>query len=151
MNINKTPSRRRYAGFWIRFAASMVDSLLALVIILPILKLVYGPEYFTTPGFIKGPLDIALNYLLPFIIIVIFWVYKSATPGKMLFNLIIVDAKTLQKPSTGQLIIRYLGYYVSTIPFCLGFVWIAFDAKKQGWHDKIAKTLVIKEPQNESA
>jgi uncharacterized RDD family membrane protein YckC len=54
------------------------------------------------------------------------------------------DAKTLGKPSTGQLIGRYLAYYVSTLPLCLGFLWVAFDKRKQGWHDRIAGTLVIK-------
>ena len=56
----------------------------------------------------------------------------------------IVDATTLGKPSTGQLVIRYLGYYVSFIAFCLGFIWVGFDARKQGWHDKMAGTLVIR-------
>jgi uncharacterized RDD family membrane protein YckC len=138
----------KYGGFWIRLAASMVDSILALAIILPILTLVYGPEYFTSPAPIRGPIDLILTWIFPFLAIVIFWKCKSATPGKMLFNLIIVDAKTLQKPTTAQLIIRYFSYYVSTIPFCLGFLWIAFDSRKQGWHDKIAGTLVIKEQEH---
>jgi uncharacterized RDD family membrane protein YckC len=55
----------------------------------------------------------------------------------------IVDAKTLSKPSTRQLIIRYLGYYVSILPFMLGFIWAAFDHRKQAWHDKLAGTVVI--------
>ncbi|WP_171497607.1 RDD family protein, partial [Acinetobacter ursingii] len=33
----------------------------------------------------------------------------------------------------------------STLVFMLGFIWIAFDSKKQGWHDKMAKTVVVKE------
>ena len=49
------------------------------------------------------------------------------------------------KPSTGQLIGRYFGYYVSTIPLFLGFVWVAFDPRKQGWHDKLAGTVVVRE------
>jgi len=127
----------KYGGFWIRFAASMVDSILALAIIMPFLTLVYDQKYF---------INFILTWIFPFIVVVVFWKYKSATPGKMLFRLIIVDAKTLQKPTTAQLIIRYFSYYVSTIPFCLGFLWIAFDPRKQGWHDKIASTLVIKNP-----
>ena len=39
---------------------------------------------------------------------------------------------------------RYLAYLVSMLPLCFGFLWIAWDKKKQGWHDKIAKTYVIK-------
>jgi uncharacterized RDD family membrane protein YckC len=82
--------------------------------------------------------------LLPAIAVVLFWVYRQATPGKMAIGAKIVDAKTLGKPSTGQLIGRYLSYYLSTIVFLLGFIWVAFDARKQGWHDKLAGTLVIR-------
>ena len=64
---------------------------------------------------------------------------------KMLTKLTIVDAKTGKKPSKKQFILRYLGYFLSSFVFCLGFIWIAFDKKKQGWHDKIAGTVVVKE------
>jgi len=40
---------------------------------------------------------------------------------------------------------RYFGYYVSGLILALGFIWIAFDKRKQGWHDKLAGTLVIRE------
>lgn len=61
----------------------------------------------------------------------------------MLCNLTIIDAKSGKKPSTGQLIRRYLGYYVSMIPLLMGFIWVGIDKKKQGWHDKLASTFVI--------
>ena len=41
---------------------------------------------------------------------------------------------------------RLLCYLVSALPFYLGFLWAAFDRRKQGWHDKIAGTVVIQEP-----
>jgi uncharacterized RDD family membrane protein YckC len=81
---------------------------------------------------------------LPAIAVILFWVYKSATPGKMALKLKIVDAKTGDKPSTGQLIGRYFGYYVSILPFMLGIIWVGFDGRKQGWHDKLAGTVVVK-------
>ena len=136
----------RYGGFWLRFWASMIDSLLLFIIITPILLHVYGFEFLAMGGFSKGPVDFILTWVLPCVAIILFWHYKAATPGKMAFNLLIVDSKTLQKPTTKQLIIRYLGYYVSTLFFCLGFLWIAFDKRKQGWHDKMAGTVVIKKP-----
>ena len=82
--------------------------------------------------------------MLPFAITVVFWIYKAATPGKMLLGMSIIDASTLQKASKGRLILRYFAYYISMIPFGLGFFWVVWDKKKQGWHDKIAGTLVIK-------
>jgi uncharacterized RDD family membrane protein YckC len=73
-----------------------------------------------------------------------FWYYKQATPGKIVFESRIVDAKTGGKMSAGQIVGRYFAYIVSALPLGLGFFWIAFDAKKQGWHDKLAGTVVVR-------
>ena len=62
----------------------------------------------------------------------------------MVISAKIVDAQTGEKPSLGQFIGRYFAYYVSTIPFGLGLIWVAFDRRKQGWHDKLAGTVVIR-------
>ena len=43
----------------------------------------------------------------------------------------------------GKALLRYIGYIISAIVLFLGFIWIAFDSKRQGWHDKIASTLVV--------
>jgi uncharacterized RDD family membrane protein YckC len=138
-----------YAGFWIRVGASIIDSILILLVITPILTAIYGREYWVSESFIQGTWDVLLNYILPAIAIVIFWIYRSATPGKMLLGLTIVDAGTGGKPSTGQFIGRYLGYYVSTIPLLLGLIWVGIDKRKQGWHDKLAGTVVIRNKKGE--
>ncbi len=62
----------------------------------------------------------------------------------MATKLTIVDAKTGKKPTLIQFVLRYVSYFLSCI-FFLGFIWIAFDKKKQGWHDKIAGTVVVKD------
>jgi uncharacterized RDD family membrane protein YckC len=62
----------------------------------------------------------------------------------MVFKARIVDAESGGPLTTGQSIGRYLGYYVSLLGLGLGFVWVAFDARKQGWHDKLAGTVVIR-------
>ncbi len=134
-----------YIGFWKRTAASIIDSILITLVTAPILIQLYGVEYFQSTQPIYGPGDLLLNYLFPAIAVVIFWHFRSATPGKMLFNARIVDAKSFGKPSTGQLIGRYLGYYLSILGLGLGFLWIIWDKRKQGWHDKLAGTLVIRE------
>jgi uncharacterized RDD family membrane protein YckC len=134
----------QYVGFWERVAASVVDSILMLMIIYPLLFAVYGSSYFSKVTFSAGPVDLLLNYVFPAVAVLIFWIYKSATPGKMAINAVIVDAATLQKPSNGKLVIRYVCYYLSMIPLFLGYFWIGWDKRKQGWHDKIAGTLVIK-------
>jgi uncharacterized RDD family membrane protein YckC len=136
----------QYVGFWSRFAASIIDTILVMIIVAPLVTWVYGADYWVDPerGFIAGPADFLLNWLLPAIAVILFWVYRQATPGKMAVGAKIVDAKTLGPPSTGQLIGRYFGYYVSIIPLCLGLIWVGIDSKKQGFHDKLAGTVVVR-------
>ena len=136
-----------YVGFWSRVGASIIDTIILLMITYPILLAIYGEEYFfgEEVKFIYGLSDFLLSYVFPAIAVIIFWIYKSATPGKMIIRAKIVDAETGNKPSTGQLIGRYFAYYLSGIVFGLGFLWVAWDAKKQGWHDKLAGTVVIRE------
>ena len=135
-----------YVGFWSRLVASIIDTILMMIIVAPLLTWIYGAGYWADPerGLIAGPADLLLNWLLPAIAVVLFWVYRQATPGKMAIGAKIVDAKTLGKPSTGQLIGRYLGYYVSILPLLLGLIWVGIDPKKQGFHDKLAGTVVIR-------
>lgn len=137
-----------YAGFWVRTAAAVIDTVLLMLITYPILILIYGQEYWSGDSFYFGFWDLMLNYIFPAIAVLLFWIYKSATPGKMLLKLSIVDAKTGQKASNRQLIGRYLAYYVSIIPLGLGLIWVGIDQRKQGWHDKLSGTLVIKNIQD---
>ncbi|MBN2178773.1 MAG: RDD family protein [Deltaproteobacteria bacterium] len=134
----------QYGGFWIRFVATLIDSILLILISYPLLLMLYGKDYFATGTIIKGPADFLISWVLPAVAIIVFWSYRSATPGKMICSLEIVDAKTGGKPSTGQFIGRYFAYFVSTIPFCIGFLWVAFDRRKQSWHDKLAGTVVVR-------
>ncbi len=143
--MNKTErDTSKYGGFWIRLVASLIDTLLMLMVLVPVLSLVYGTSFWTGGGTTPGLWSFLLNYVFPAVAVILFWVYKSATPGKMALHLKIVDANTGEKPSTGQLVGRYFAYYLSTIPLLLGFIWVAFDQRKQGWHDKLAGTVVVK-------
>ena len=132
-----------YAGFWMRFGATIIDSILLAIITIPLSLAVYGKKFFLSTSFILGPADFMINWILPAIAIILFWMYRSATPGKFWLNMRIINAKTGGKISIGQSIVRYLGYFVSFIPLLLGYIWVAFDKRKQSWHDKMAGTLVI--------
>ena len=48
--------------------------------------------------------------------------------------------------SGGQASLRLLGYWVNGIVFYIGFAWILIDARRRGWHDLIASTVVIEDP-----
>ena len=147
-----------YIGFWARFVATLVDTVVLSLILAP-LALLLGinrdslvlitdqsvwaldaPHAFAP---VMG-LHTGLQWLALAAVVILFWKWKSATPGKMVIGAIVVDAQTLGPPSTGQLIGRYVSYLVSTFFMGLGFLWIAFDGRKQGWHDKLAGTLVIR-------
>ncbi len=135
-----------YVGFWTRALANIIDSLLILLIIVLLLIPFADSETGEIPLLIllENSLSGLLFDLTMAIVIIVFWVYYSATPGKMIFSAKIVDASTGGKPTMRQYVIRYLGYIISVIPFGLGIIWVAFDPKKQGWHDKLANTLVIR-------
>ena len=133
----------RYVGFWARAFASLVDSIVVLFALVPagialqLLGIGIGEN---DPG------AQLIVHLLLAVIVLAFWLGRGATPGKMILEAQIVDAKTLAKPTAKQFVLRYLGYFVSGFPLGLGFLWVAFDARKQGWHDKIAGTVVIRRP-----
>ena len=137
-----------YVGFWLRFWAFIIDSVLAMVILLPILHAYggasYWPDMWSEMYSGRGATAELLQWVLPAIAVIIFWVTRQATPGKMAIAATIVDAQTGKRPTTAQFIGRYLAYYVSMIPLFLGFFWIGIDSRKQGWHDKLAGTVVVR-------
>ena len=139
----------KYAGFWVRFLSFLLDSILLTMVTIPILLVFYDMNQLMFSPETLGMGYYLISYGLPFIACIVFWKYRSATPGTIWMELIVVDADTLGKPSNGRLVVRYIGYYLSSLLILLGFVWIAFDSRKQGLHDKLANTLVIYKPQSE--
>lgn len=135
-----------YAGFWIRAGATIIDTILLMIITFPILVSIYGWGYFDweQTGFIAGFADFLISWVFPAIVVIAFWITKQATPGKMAVSAKIVDATTGSAPSAGQLVGRYFAYFVAGLPLGLGILWVAFDKKKQGWHDKLAGTVVVR-------
>ena len=154
-------SRYEYVGFWARAWASLVDTVLLGMIVWPLLTMIYGSEYWapltaalggslagsldaiaSAPS--RGPVDDLVSWVLPAVAIVAFWIARQATPGKMLIKAKIVDAETGAPLTRRQAIVRYLGYYVSLFGLGLGFFRVGWDRRKQGWHDKLAGTVVIR-------
>jgi len=135
-----------YAGFWVRVGAMIIDTLLIMVVLIPLLVAIYGWAYFEAANtrLFAGPADFLLSWVAPAVAVIVFWIYRQATPGKMALSIRIVDAATGSPPSTGQCVGRYFAYFVSIFPLGLGLLWVAFDKRKQGWHDKLAGTVVIR-------
>jgi len=142
----------QYAGFWRRFVAHVIDTAIYLPIALAALYGIYGPEYFTLEqeAPFQGFWDVVIQELLPIGLVIWLWHRFGATPGKHMMQLRVIDANTGDKPGWGKSTLRYLAYIISLLPLGLGFLWIAWDRRKQGFHDKIARTLVIYVPEDDS-
>lgn len=143
MNNVMNADNLEYVGFWPRVGASIIDILVQLAVTAPITYAVYG-RYTSPDSHFMGKADILINLLLPTMAIIGMWVRFGATPGKMAMSAKIVDADTGNPLTTRASVIRYLGYIISMVPFCIGFFWIGFDRRKQGWHDKMANSVVIR-------
>lgn len=137
-------SQPSYIGFWKRAVATLIDSIIWALLTVPIMIYVYGFGYFNSDEIFHGWADVLINQVAPVVVIILLWLRFGATPGKMVFHGLIVDARTLGPITKWQAIIRYLAYIPSFLVIGLGFIWIAFDDRKQGWHDKLAKTVVIR-------
>ena len=120
------------ADFFVRLVAALIDGII-LIIPQMIVRLILGPAL---GGLIGLAVGVGYSYY--------FWTTSGQTPGKMVMSLKVVSAETggLLEPSAALL--RYVGYIVSSIPIGLGFLWVLWDPKHDAWHDKIAKTKVIK-------
>jgi uncharacterized RDD family membrane protein YckC len=149
---------RRYGGFWRRFFAFLIDGIILYfvsMILFLIGLLVLGLKgemlsrilsSFGDPADGIGPfalLYIASSLLVGMIYFTGFHGIAGRTPGKMLLDLRVIQASG-DTITPGIAFLRWVGYLISGPLFGLGFLWVAFDGRKQGWHDKIAATLVIR-------
>ena len=129
MNVDVAAAAK--AGFWVRFGAILIDGII-LAIVGAIVQRILG----TGAG---G----GLSTLISIAYYVYFWTTSGQTPGHQALHLRVVrtDGTSLDVETA---IIRYVGYIISAIPIFLGFLWAAWDPQKQGWHDKLASTYVIR-------
>ncbi len=143
-----------YGGFWRRFVAISIDTILLYIVnvILIIVVNLIVPVSYDSIYLTDTDSAVIFTALFPYygmavMVNAAYFVYfhgmTGRTPGKKMLGLAVV--RTDGEPMTfGIAFLRWVGYIVSKIPFFLGFIWAAFDGRKQGWHDKIAGTCVIK-------
>ena len=142
MNAGDGAADVRYVGFWARLAAALVDIVALLFVVVPVTLYIFGDGW----AYTEGAVAFVVNWVVPGAAFGAFWILRGATPGKMLLKAAVVDAQTHAPVDFWQALTRYVGYFVSMTPLLIGFAWIAFDARKQGWHDKMARTVVIYRP-----
>lgn len=126
-------------GFIVRGAAYLIDSFLVALLLFPLAYLVpFSSEL------LLERMDSMYGLLLLLYLSLATGIYGT-TLGKKFFNLRVIRTDST-KISLGRAFLReFFGKIVSSIFFSLGFFWIIWDKKKQGWHDKIADTYVIQE------
>lgn len=138
----------QYAGFLRRALAFIIDMTLVSLISTALILTIFGGDQLQQMQSLTSwhAIDwriVGIEQILPAVWTISFWFVWMATPGKLLLDCQVVDARTLQKAGFGQLVVRYLGYILSSLPLGLGFIWIIFNPRRQGWHDKLSGTVVI--------
>ena len=138
-----------YAGFWKRFAAFIIDRFIVSIGGF-VIGFIFGIPYDVLTGkaeFVGFADDYILSFILSFLLV---WIYqtvmessiKQATLGKMALGIIVTDLSS-KRVSFGKASCRYFGQILSGFILGIGFLMIAFTAKKQGLHDKMAGCLVV--------
>ena len=125
------------AGFWVRFFAIFIDGL-GVGIVSNIISGVMGADPMSTSSS-------SINTLLGVLYFCYFW---SAQGGGQTLGMRVLNIKVIRTDGSSltilQAFIRYIGLFVSILCLFIGVIWAAFDANKQGWHDKIASTYVVR-------
>ncbi|HWN96812.1 MAG TPA: RDD family protein [Methylomirabilota bacterium] len=149
-SLTPPPQAMRYAGFWIRTGAYLIDYMIQQVVSLP-LSLWLGMRMTRAmqPGALNWNsliIDYSIAFAAGFVLAVLYtWLFTarySATPGKMLVRVKVVRADGTRL-SYGLALGRALGEIVSSIPCMLGFLFVAFDREKRALHDFMCDTRVI--------
>jgi uncharacterized RDD family membrane protein YckC len=90
-------------------------------------------------------ISMVFNYLIYFGVQVFFWT-KSTSIGKRILRMYVVNKDTEERVGFFWMLLREtVGKFLSSLVCSLGFIWILFDDNRQGWHDKIVSSVVIKE------
>jgi uncharacterized RDD family membrane protein YckC len=123
---------RQLAGFWIRLGGALIDGIL-----LTIAQSIVGAIVGDAAGNLAGIVMAAA-----------YFVYFHSTTGQTLGNKLVkvkvIDQASGDTIDGGRAFVRWLVSFVSAIPVTLGYLWMLWDSNKQTWHDKAAKTVVVR-------
>ncbi len=149
-----------YAGFWIRFGAWFINSfVVGFAFGLPV-SLLFPHQGFlstsTCTQFVSGMCTSSTttyvlaattlpDFLVTGLYFVLTWWLAGGTAGQRLLGLRVVDQTSGERISLRQSVVRFFGYLLSIWVLCLGLIWAGVDTYKQGWHDKLAHTDVVRQ------
>jgi len=141
----------RYAGFWVRFVARLIDGVLlgiaGLIIRIPFGVAMVTPITANDPRALRAMFaGLGIVTLINLVLVVTYEAYflstKAATPGKMVFGLKVLrpDGSMI---TAGRAVGRYFATFVSSIILGIGYLMAAFDDEKRALHDRICDTRVV--------
>lgn len=149
-----------YGGFWIRTLAYLIDAIVLVAVTLGI-SLATGAEFseVTTREFRSGEFQsiqvygspTPIGWVVTFGYFVVPWVLFGRTLGMAPFGLRILRSTDGSRLGPGRAIVRFFGLLLSFLVFFIGVIWVAADSRKQGWHDKLAGTVVVRPRQGTEA
>jgi uncharacterized RDD family membrane protein YckC len=141
-----------YAGNGARFIAYVVDAFIlgAIFTVVFLVFTVIAAAAASNDNSAIAGLAVTIAVVGAFLVYLIylpwFWAHGGQTPGMKVMHVRVVRENDGGPLTLGQAFLRLIGFWVSGAVFYLGFIWILFDARRQGWHDKIAGTVVIAVP-----
>jgi uncharacterized RDD family membrane protein YckC len=145
-------SRPPLAGIPIRFAAVLLDGVVPLLIAIPVV-VVASIVSLGLPSLPGDAMQIVIVFtvLLTYVglmcysaLVLAMWAY-GLTPGMWILGIRVIKFDTARPAGFWRMVLRQtIGQWISAILCYLGYIWALIDANKQCWHDKIAKTLVIR-------
>jgi uncharacterized RDD family membrane protein YckC len=148
------PAAVEYAGFWKRLAAALIDGIL-LIGTYFVLTFLFSFVYYSVTGDDEEEMSDATATVIMYTawaaVAMLGWLYyafmessaKQATLGKMALGIMVTDGQG-RRVSFARATGRYFGKIISNIILYIGYIMIAFTAKKQGLHDIMADCLVVK-------
>ena len=142
--VTQSPRSELYAGFWKRFVANLIDS-----VILGVGGMAVGAVVGSVYGGITGS-ESGVEVFAKIIGVIVGWLYYAAcessaaqaTPGKRALGILVTDLNG-QRISFGRASGRHFGKILSALCLGIGYLAVAFTEKKQGWHDSVADCLVV--------
>lgn len=135
----------QYASLWRRAGALLIDvSLVAILLSCELLVWIAlsgempDRESRAATSLVAGSLGIL------FVLMIVLDCTLQGTPGLLLMDCRIVDARTGRRINLGQSLRRAMSLPLSVLPGLLGLFWIGWDRRRQAFHDKLAGTLVVR-------
>jgi len=144
-----SPRAWHYGGFWIRFAARLIDGVIIAIAQACIALLFFGSFGAQFSPSVTRSASVALLlgfqllcYGLAIVYDVVFLRYRGATPGKMALGLKVVRSNGASL-GWGISVGRYFMYFVSGMILLIGYIMAGFDDEKRALHDRVCDTRVI--------